>query len=87
MVEYGAFDLVGLLEAIDGYIVKYESLYYDYRGANFVGYHYWVDRADIGVIGCSGMVGSGADDETKIAFGTFDKSTGYGLRIFFILSI
>ena len=50
LVEDGTFDLVGFLEAIDGYIVRFESLCYDCGGVNIVGYPYWVDRAELGVI-------------------------------------
>ena len=47
--------------------MKSGSLYYDYGGANVVGYHYWLDREDIGFIRYNCMLGSGADDDTKVA--------------------
>ena len=37
LVEDGAFGLVEFLEAIDGYIVEYESFCFDCGGANIVG--------------------------------------------------
>ena len=87
LVEYGAFNLVGFLEAIYGYIVKSESLCYDCGGANVVAYHYWVDRTDVGFIRFDGPVGSGSDDLKKMAVGTSTKLDGYGLSICFILSM
>ena len=44
-----------------------------------------MDRADVGVIRCDGLVGSGADDDTKVDVGTSAELDEYGLRIFFSL--
>ena len=44
-----------------------------------------MDRADVVIIRCDGLVSSGTDDETKVAVGTSTKMSVYGLSIFFSL--
>ena len=41
----------------------------------------------IGVIGSDGLLGSAADDDTKVAIGTYAELAGYGLSICFSLLI
>ena len=40
-----------------------------------------MDRSDVGVIRCDGMVGSGADDDTEVAVVTSAELAWYGLII------
>ena len=81
MVDYGMFDLVGFLKAIDGWIVDPESFCYYCSGANIVGYNPCMYKADVGVIRCNGIVGSGTDDESKVAIGTYSELVCYKFTI------
>ena len=38
-------------------------------------------KADVGVIRCNGIVGSGTDDESKVAIGTYSELVCYKFTI------